>query len=290
MKNFLIEKNHTAKELQEIIDLSIKIKSGEKNYCLKDKSVALIFQKPSNRTRVSFEVGVYQLGGKTIDLKQAEIGLGEREAISDVARVLSRYVDLVMIRPLLQKDVEEFASYSTVPVINGLSEFFHPCQAMADILTIIEHKGSIKGKKIVFAGDGNNVFNSLYNAATILGAKVSIACPMTRKPRLDKLVSEPEILHDLRSAVADADVIYTDTWHSMGEDSDRIDCSVFQPFSITQEIMELAKPDAIFMHCLPAHRGQEVVDEVMESKQSVIFDQAENRMHAQKGIMAWLMA
>ncbi len=253
---------------------------------LQGKSIGLLFKKPSTRTRISFEVGAYQLGGRAINLHDHEIGLGEREPIKDVARVISRYMDMVMIRTFDHQDIITFADYATIPVINGLTDWSHPCQAMADFLTIKEYFGSFNNLKITYLGDGNNVCRSLVELADLLGV-----CMVISNPSQYELDTQLDVQRepDPRCAVAGAHVIYTDTWVSMGEEDQSKSLAVFQPYQVNSELMALADPTAIVLHCLPAHRGEEVTDEVMESSQSKIFDQAENRLHAQKAIMSYLL-
>ena len=294
-RHFLTLKDFTASEFQLILDTAVKIKAahkkGEETPILKGKSLAMIFQKPSNRTRVSFEVGMFQLGGQTIVIKPEEIQMGQREPISDVAEVLSRYVNGVMMRVIRHTDIATFAEHSSVPVINGLSDLFHPCQAVSDILTIYEHKKTLKGLKVCYVGDGNNVCNSLIIACKHAGIEIVVACPKGYEPFLKKKEFNYTIDHDPMNAAKNADAIYTDVWISMGqEEQERKKMKAFEDFTVTEEIMKVAKKDAIFLHCLPAHRGEEVSAEVVDGKQSVVFDQAENRMHAQKSIMALLMS
>ncbi len=253
---------------------------------LQGKSVGLLFKKPSTRTRISFEVGVQQLGGSAITLHDHEVGLGEREPIKDVARVMSRYMDMVMIRTFDHQDIMTFADYATIPVINGLTDWSHPCQAMADFLTIKEQFGQFSNLKVAYLGDGNNVCRSLVELAHLLGVEMVIANPS----QYELETTVPVIReHDPQVAVQGAHVIYTDTWVSMGEEDQPKSLRVFEPYQVNSALLALADPAAIVMHCLPAHRGEEVTDDVMESDQSKIFEQAENRLHAQKAIMAYLL-
>ncbi|HII67429.1 MAG TPA: ornithine carbamoyltransferase, partial [Thermococcaceae archaeon] len=257
-------------------------------------------QKPSTRTRISFEVGIYQLGGYGLYLNAQDLQLRRGETIADTARVLSRYVDGIMARVFDHQDVVDLAKYGSVPVINGLSDFSHPCQALADYMTIKEKKGRIEGIKVVYVGDGNNVAHSLMIAGTKLGANVVVATPEGYEPdaRVIKWAEENaaesggsfELLHDPVQAVKDADVIYTDVWASMGQEAEAEERrKVFMPFQVNKDLVKHAKKDYIFMHCLPAHRGEEVTDDVVDSPNSVVFDEAENRLHAQKAAMALIM-
>ncbi len=267
---------------------------------LSGKTAALIFEKPSLRTRVSFEVGMKQLGGTAIYLSQAEVGLGQREPVADVARVLSRYVSGIVARTYAQKALQDLAAAADVPVINALSDEEHPCQALADLLTIREKKGSLKGVRVAFVGDGNNVASSLAIAAGLAGVDMAVASPdgFSLPPAVVEAATgwarrtggSLETMVDAEVAVRGADVVYTDVWTSMGQEAAwRERQEAFQGYQVDEKLMSLAKPDAIFMHDLPAHRGEETVDEVIESAQSVVFDQAENRLHAQKALLAALM-
>jgi ornithine carbamoyltransferase len=261
----------------------------------------MIFQKPSLRTRVSFEMAMRHLGGHAIYLSPDEVQLGKRESVADVARVLSRYVDAIMARVFAHKDLEELARYSRVPVINGLSDYSHPCQAVGDIFTIWEKRGTIKGLKLAFVGDGNNVCNSLLFITSKLGMDMAVASPKGYEPRPEVVRKAMEfasrsgsritITNDPAEAVKDADVIYTDVWTSMGQEAEAEErAKVFPPYQVNSALVAKAKPEVMVMHCLPAHRGQEITDEVADGPNSVIFDQAENRLHAQKGILAYLLA
>jgi ornithine carbamoyltransferase len=291
----------TPEELLEVIETALRMKRDACQPLLQGKGLALLFEKSSLRTRVSFDVAMRQLGGYSIYLSQAEVGLGQREPVADVARVLSRYVDGIAARTYAQSTLEALAQYAAVPVINALSDDEHPCQALADLLTIREKKGRLQGIKLAFVGDGNNVAVSLAQAASMAGMGITIASPEgyeLPKAVFDRaralaersggglmLVQAPE------EAVRDADIVYTDVWTSMGqEDSQFRRLEAFGGYQVDAELMALASPEAIFMHDLPAHRGEETVDEVIESPQSVVFDQAENRLHAQKAVLALLMA
>ena len=280
-----------------IIDLASKIKAGEiEDKPLEGKTLAMIFQKSSTRTRVSFDVGMYQLGGRGIFLSSNDLQMGRGEPISDTAKVLSRFVDGIMIRAIEHNDAVELAKYSEVPVISGLTNLEHPCQALADMLTIKEHFGSFKGKKISFVGDGNNVCNSLLLIAPLLGMDMSVACPKGYEPNEDILKiskgyanennTEITISDDINTALDNVDVVYTDVWVSMGDEAEKAKREIdLSPYQVNKELMDIANDDAIFMHCLPAIRGQEVSADVIDGPQSVIYDEAENRLHAQKAVL-----
>ncbi len=304
MKHFLSLADLTTEELQGLLDLSLRLKdegrAGGNAPILKGKVLGEIFQKPSLRTRVSFDVAMLQLGGHALYLSPNEIQLGKRESVADVARVISRYVNIVMARVFGHADLVELAQYSSVPIINGLSDYSHPCQGAADFLTILEHKGGFKGRKLTFLGDGNNVSTSLLFGATKLGMDFAIGMP--RGYELHPAVwalgerfaarSGSQILatHDPLEAVKDADVVYTDAWSSMGQEAEAEKRRrVFPPYRIDEDILEHAQDDVSVMHCLPAHRGEEITDAVADGPHSVLFDQAENRLHAQKAIIAWLL-
>ncbi len=300
-QDFLTLQEYSKKNILEILSLTKKIKS---NTCkrkmsnrLKGKSIALLFQKPSTRTRVSFEVAVSELGGHPIFLGWSESQLGRGESIADSARVLSRYIDCIIARVNKHSDLEEMAKYSTVPVINALSNLYHPCQAIADLYTIWEKCGTLEGLKIAFIGDGNNVCNSLLIGSTKLGLNVSVACPEGYEPYSEALKnaknnaqesgSKIEILRNPVEAVKNANVIYTDTFVSMGvEDEREIRLKKFLPkYQVTSNLLKHASRNVLFMHCLPAHRNEEVTDEVMDGSQSIVWDQAENRLHTSKALL-----
>ena len=304
MRHFLALADFTGEELQEMLELAIELKeawkAGGNRPLLRDKVLAMVFQKPSLRTRVSFDMAMRHLGGDALYLSPAEIGLGKREAIADVSRVLSRYVDAIMARVFDHEHILELARYSVVPVINGLSDFNHPCQAMADVLTILETYGDLRGLKVAFIGDGNNVAVSLMYACALLGMNFTIATPIDYEipeeavkeaRRLAKgSGSNITFLHDPHEAVREAHVIYTDTWASMGQETEAEERrKVFQPYQVNAALVAEATEDAIVMHCLPAHRGEEITDEVADGPHSVLFDQAENRLHAQKAILVRLL-
>ena len=286
-------------EVMHLLDLAGYFKKDKVDAVLKDKTLAMIFQKSSTRTRISFEVGINQLGGSGLYLSTNDLQIGRGEPISDTAKVMSRYVDGIMIRALHHEDVVELAENSTVPVINGLTDLEHPCQALADMLTIKETFGNFDGK-LVFVGDGNNVCNSLLLICAILGMDMTVACPKGYEPNSDILKKAQKIAndndsvilieHDINAAVNDATVIYTDVWVSMGdEDEEKERLTAFKPYQVNEELMAYANDDAIFMHCLPAIRGREVTAEVIDGDRSVVIDQAENRLHAQKAVMYHLM-
>ncbi len=262
---------------------------------LAGKVLAMIFEKPSTRTRVSFDVGMRQLGGETIVLSGSEMQLGRSETIADTARVLSRYVDLIMIRTTDHQRLAELAEYATVPVINGLTDDTHPCQIMADLMTFQEHRGPLKGKKFAWSGDGNNVLHSLIEGSAMFGYEIHVAIPAGSEPDM-KFVNwananggKVVLTNSAIDAVAGAHCVVTDCWISMNQEHRARGHNVFQPYQVNEELMKHASPDALFMHCLPAHRGEEVTDGVMDGPQSVVFDEAENRLHAQKGIISWCM-
>ena len=303
-RDILCLQDFTREEIETILKtaemMKIWNKIGKPHRVLEGKTLAMIFQKPSTRTRISFEVGMYQLGGYALYLSAQDLQLRRGETIADTARVLSRYVNGIMARVYAHKDVEDLAKYASVPVINGLSDFSHPCQALADVMTIKEKKGRLEGIKLVYVGDGNNVAHSLMIAGTKLGMQVVVATPEGYEPDekvikwAEKNANESggsfELLHDPVKAVKDADVIYTDVWASMGQEAEaEMRRKIFKPFQVNPELVKHAKKDYIFMHCLPAHRGEEVVDEVIDSPNSVVWDQAENRLHAQKAALALIM-
>ena len=291
-----------TKEIFELLDLTKKIKTDKAGYAetLKGKSIGLIFQKPSNRTRVSFEIGMVQLGGYAIYLGPNEIDMGVRESVKDVACVLSRYMDGIVARTYKHKDLTELAKYAAVPVINGLSDRAHPCQALSDIFTIKEKLYNFKNITLSYVGDGNNVLNSLMLASAKVGLNMKIATPKGYEP--DKEMtgiaksfakisgSEIEFSNDPKAAAKDADVMYTDVWVSMGQEKEaKTRQKAFKSFQINDKLMGLAKPNCLVMHCLPAHRGEEISDSVIDSKNSIVYDQAENRMHAEKAILLRLL-
>jgi ornithine carbamoyltransferase len=279
-------------------DLKKKKKSGQACEPLKGKTLGMIFEKASTRTRVSFEVGMFQLGGHAIYLRWTDMQLGRGESIADTARVLSRYLDGIMIRTFAQTTVEELARHATIPVINGLTDLCHPCQILADLFTVIEKRGSCEGLKAVYIGDGNNIANSWISAALRLNFDLTLACPKGHEPgeagikrAQAEATSSIRIVQDPFAAVQGADVVITDTWVSMGQEKEyRERIKAFQGYQVNDRLLEGAKKDVIVMHCLPAHRGEEITDEVMDGPQSIVFEQAENRLHMQKAILVRLMA
>ena len=303
-KDLLSIDDLSINEVNEILELAktlkAQLKRGEEHHLLKGKTLGMIFQKSSTRTRVSFEVGMWQLGGSALFLSGNDLQIGRGEPVKDTARVLSRYLDGIMIRTASHDEVVEMAKYSSIPIINALTDMMHPCQALTDIFTVMEHKGSLKGLKMAYIGDGNNMLHSLMHACTKVGMHISVATPkgyepdsqMVEQARKAAEITGSKIVlsNDPATAAKDADVLYTDVWASMGRETEQnIRKVAFVDYQINQAVMDVAKKDAIVLHCLPAHRGEEITDEVMESKQSAVFDQAENRLHIQKAIMVLLM-
>jgi ornithine carbamoyltransferase len=300
-RHFLDLADFSGAELRRVLDASAALKArrrkGEraKERPLEGKVLAMVFDKPSTRTRVSFDVGMRELGGETVMLTGSEMQLGRGETISDTARVLSRYVDAIMIRTLDHEMVRELARSATVPVINGLTKMSHPCQIMADVLTFEEHRGPIQGRTVAWTGDANNVLTSWVHAAARLDFRLRIAAPPELAPRPDVLTwakaqgADIHVTTDAYEAVDAADVVVTDCWVSMGDEDEGRRHNLLQPYQVNAKLMAQAAEDAIFMHCLPAHRGEEVTDDVIDGPRSVVFDEAENRLHAQKGILAWCL-
>ena len=294
-RDFLAIPDFTRPELISLFALAEKMRKGE--YTAKPlagKSLAMIFMKSSTRTRVSFEVGAWQLGGHALFLSPRDVQLGRGEPIADTARVLSRYVDGIMIRTFAHSEVEELARYASVPVINGLTDLLHPCQILADLLTVNQHLGSFEGKKIAWIGDGNNMANSWINASYRLGFELVLACPEGYDPDAATLAREGgkkvKVVRDPAEAVKGADVVNTDVWASMGQEEEQAKREkAFKGYEVDRKLMSLASKDAIFLHCLPAHRGEEVAAEVIDGPQSRVWDEAENRLHVQKALMAVLM-
>lgn len=272
-----------------------RLKAGERERPLDGKVLAMIFDKPSTRTRVSFDVGMRQLGGETIMLTGTEMQLGRSETIADTAKVLSRYVDAIMIRTTAHERLLELAENATIPVINGLTDDTHPCQIMADVLTFEEHRGPVKDKLFAWTGDGNNVLHSLIEASARMDFRLNIAVPQGSEPMAQYVDwarangGRVAFQKTAEAAVEGADCVVTDTWVSMGQEHRARGDNVFRPYQVNEELMKKAKPDALFMHCLPAHRGEEVTDEVIDGPHSVVFDEAENRLHAQKAVIAWCL-
>jgi ornithine carbamoyltransferase len=281
--------------LTDAVARKARLKAGERSKPLEGKVLAMIFDKPSTRTRVSFDVGMRQLGGETIMLTGTEMQLGRSETIADTAKVLSRYVDAIMIRTTSHDRLLELTENATVPVINGLTDDTHPCQLMADIMTFEEHRGPVAGKTIAWTGDGNNVLHSLLEASARFRFNLNVAIPEGSEPaqkHVDWSQAHGGKLHFTRSpeeAVDQADCVVTDCWVSMGQEHRARGHNVFSPYQVNAKLMAKAKPDALFMHCLPAHRGEEVTDEVIDGPHSVVFDEAENRLHAQKAVLAWCL-
>ena len=294
-RHFLDLDQFDSAALRGILDLGFAYKNGRHDRPLAGKTLAMIFEKPSTRTRVSFEVAMRHLGGDTIFLNTADSQLGRGETVADTARVLSRYVDAIMIRTNQPGKLEELAHYATVPVINGLTDSSHPCQLMADVMTLQEKKGPLKGKVVAWSGDGNNVAASWVHAAVRFGFGLRIACPDGLSPpqRLFEWAQreggQVRLTTDPLQAVADADCVVTDTWISMGDEANVNRHNMLAPYRVDEYLMTHAKPDAIFMHCLPVKRGEEVTAGVIDGPQSVVWDEAENRLHAQKGILAWCL-
>ncbi|MBI5195942.1 MAG: ornithine carbamoyltransferase [Nitrospirae bacterium] len=297
-RDFLTLRDLSADELSAVLKRAAELKAGkDASACpLIGKSIGMLFEKASTRTRLSFQVGIYQLGAQTVYLNPNEIQFGRGETIEDTARVLSRYLNGFILRTFAHKTIEAFAQSAAIPVINGLTDMHHPCQALADLMTIKEEKGGFKGVHLAYVGDGNNVANSLIEAASMTGMEITIACPKGYEPDkaiLKKAVSEgtkARIINDPKKAVKDADVLYTDVWVSMGQEKEAAKRKkIFKSFQINKTLLSLAKPDAVVMHCLPAHKGEEITADAFESPQSVVFQQAENRLHAQKALLEMLI-
>lgn len=299
MKHLTKLSDLTPQEITDILNLADQLKYESKNgivhHHLAGKTLGMIFQKSSTRTRVSFEVGMYQLGGTALFLSANDLQIGRGEPVQDTARVLSRYLDGIMIRTYKQQEVEDFAKYGSVPVINGLTDYAHPCQVLADLMTIREYKGTFKGLKLSFIGDGNNMANSLIVGGIKMGMEVAIACPEEYQPDADimawaKANGTFTCTTDVLAAAKDADVLYTDVWASMGQEGEaQKRKAAFKGYQINDAVMEAAKPDAIVLHCLPAHREEEITTAVFEAHANEIFDEAENRLHAQKAVLVKLL-
>jgi len=298
-RDFLNLSELSRSELEEILHLSARLKrelkSGQRPPLLAGKSLAMIFEKPSLRTRVTFEVGMTQLGGYAVYLAPGDIRLGERESVDDIARNLDRWVDFIMARTYAHQTLVALAGHAQIPVINGLSDLRHPCQVLSDCFTVIERRGRLDGLRVAFLGDGNNMANSWIAAAARFGFGFALACPAGYEPDPD-IVRQAraegvsvEVTTDPAAAARDADVIYTDVWASMGQEGEKAERQRhFRPYQVNADILGLARPDAVVMHCLPAHRGEEITSEVIDGPQSIVLDQAENRLHVQKGILVWL--
>ncbi|MBO7736437.1 MAG: ornithine carbamoyltransferase [Clostridia bacterium] len=302
MKHLLKLGDLSTEEIYSILNLADQLKYERKNGIKKDylkgKTLGMIFQKASTRTRVSFEVGMYELGGYALFLSNRDLQIGRGEPVQDTARVLSRYLDGIMIRTFEQKEVEDLAKFGSIPVVNALTDYAHPCQVLADLMTIREYKGSLKGLKMCFIGDGNNMANSLMVGALKMGMSFSIACPKGYEPdeqlvawaNSEEYAGKFTMTTSCEEAAKDADVIYTDVWASMGEEGEKeIRAKAFNGYQVNEDLMKVAKPDAMVLHCLPAHRGEEITNEVFEAHADQIFDEAENRLHAQKAVLCKLM-
>ncbi len=301
-RDFLSLHDITISEMEALLKLAHQLKERPQSFAmtLQGKMAALLFEKPSLRTRVTFEVGFEQLGGHAVYLAPGDIGLGKRESVKDVARNLCRWVDVMIVRTFSQKLLEEMAMESSVPIINALTDLLHPCQAIADLMTIREAKGELKGLHLVYVGDGNNVAMALAHAAGKVGMHFTIACPPAYEPNSDLLTearadaestgAEIAVVHDPKEVLSTADAVYTDVWTSMGQEKESEERRrVFADYQVNETLMDLAPADALFMHCLPAHRGEEVTDEVLDGLQSVALEQAENRLHAHKAILLALL-
>lgn len=299
MKHLLKLQDLTREDILSILNLADQLKfernNGIQKEYLKGKKLGMIFQKASTRTRVSFETGIYELGGYGMFLSSADLQIGRGEPVQDTARVLSRYLDGIMIRTFAQKEVEDLAKYGTVPVINGLTDYAHPCQVLADLMTVREYKGGFKGLKMAYVGDGNNMANSLIAGAIKLGISFAIACPKGYEPDAEimkwaKQNGEFTLTEKVEEAVKDADVVYTDVWASMGQENEKKEREkAFKGYQVNGKVLEKAKDDVMVLHCLPAHRGEEITEEVFEAHAKEIFDEAENRLHAQKAVMVKLL-
>ena len=299
MKHLLKLMDLSEKEIVEILNLADQLKYEKKNgiehHLLKGKTLGLIFSKSSTRTRVSFEVGMYDLGGNALFLSSRDLQIGRGEPVQDTARVLSRYLDGIMIRTFAQSEVEDLAKYGSIPIINGLTDYCHPCQVLADLMTIREHKGTLAGRKICYIGDGNNMTNSIIVGCIKMGMEVSVACPKGYEPDADIMAWAKEngkftCTEDILEAAKDSDVLYTDVWASMGQEAEAEERKkIFKSYQINSNVMSVAKSDAMVMHCLPAHRGEEITEDVLEAHADEIFDEAENRLHAQKAVLVKCM-
>ena len=299
MKHLLKLADLSREEILSVLNLADQLKYERKHGVfkeyLKGKKLGMIFQKSSTRTRVSFEVGMYELGGNALFLSNRDLQIGRGEPVEDTARVLSRYLDAIMIRTFAQQEVEDLAKYGSIPVINGLTDYCHPCQVLADLMTIRERKGAFKGLKMCFVGDGNNMANSLMVGAVRTGMSFSIACPEGYEPDKDLMAWATEngsftLTRSAEEAAADADVVYTDVWASMGQEDEKAKREkAFAGYQVNAAVMASAKPDAMVLHCLPAHRGEEITAEVFEAHADEIFEEAENRLHAQKALLCKVM-
>ena len=299
MKHLLKLSDLSEKEIVEILNLADQLKyekkNGIKHHLLKGKTLGLIFEKSSTRTRVSFEVGMYDLGGNALFLSSRDLQIGRGEPVQDTARVLSRYLDGIMIRTFAQSEVEDLAKYGSIPIINGLTDYCHPCQVLADLMTIREHKGTLAGRKMCYIGDGNNMTNSIIVGCIKMGMEVAVACPKGYEPDANIMAWATETgkftcTDNVFEAAKDADVLYTDVWASMGQEAEAEERKkIFKGYQINADVMSVAKNDAMVMHCLPAHRGEEITEDVLEAHANEIFDEAENRLHAQKAVLVKCM-
>ena len=294
-RHFLDLRGLDRATLRDVLDRAVAYKGDGKAPSLKGRTLALVFEKPSTRTRISFQVGMQALGGETVSLTQDDSQLGRGETIADTARVLSRYVDAIMFRTSQEKNLLEMAEHASVPVINGLTDTSHPCQLMADVMTFEEHRGPIADKVVAWCGDGNNVASTWIQASLRFDFELRLACPTSHLPAkalLDWASQEGgrvSVFDDPKAAIADVDCVVTDTWFSMGQSNDEAAHKLLVPYQVNDALMKAAKAEAIFMHCLPAHRGEEVTASVLDGPQSVVWDEAENRLHAQKGILTWCL-
>ena len=298
-KHYLTVTDLDAGELDGILTSAVELKNGTHAKPLEGKTVAMIFSKPSTRTRVSFSVGVHELGGMPLYLSEQDLQMGKSESIEDTAKVLSRYVDAIVIRTYAQQDVEELAAASSVPVVNALTDEHHPCQALADMMTLRERFSQLRGRKVTYLGDGNNVAASLAEACAMLGVDICLCMPegldlsSGEMGRIEALASDSgakvEVERDPTVAAGGASALYTDVWISMGQDAEKQKVETLRPYQLNQDLVEKALPEAVVLHCLPAHRGEEITDEVMDGPQSAVFDQAENRLHAQKALLVHLL-
>ena len=299
MKHLLKLMDWSTKEITEVLNLADQLKFEKKNgiehHLLKGKSLGMIFEKSSTRTRVSFEVGMYDLGGTALFLSSRDLQIGRGEPVQDTARVLSRYLDGIMIRTFAQKEVEDLATYGSIPIINGLTDYCHPCQVLADLMTIREYKGACAGNKLCYIGDGNNMTNSLIVGGIKMGMEVSVACPKGYEPDAEIMAWAKEngkftCTDDVLKAAEGADVLYTDVWASMGQEGEAEERKkIFKGYQINADVMKVANDKAMVQHCLPAHRGEEITEEVFEAHANELFDEAENRLHAQKAVLVKCM-
>jgi len=300
-RDFIAINDWTTDEIKALFDLALDLKkktrAGEEHHLLKGKTLAMIFQKPSARTRISFETGMYQLGGHALYLAPTDIGLGKRESAADIARVLSRYNDGIMARLFGHDLILQLTEHASVPVVNGLTDYNHPCQVLGDLMTVIEHRGSLNDLTFAYVGDGNNMVHSFLNAAQRLPMHLKLACPKGYDPdkkvmqaAKDAGISTIELFRSPEEAVQNADVIYTDVWASMGQEKEAAKRKkIFKAFQVNEKLVSLARPDVKVMHCLPAHRGDEITDGVIDGPHSIVFDEAENRLHIQKAILVTVM-